>query len=742
MKKGKKIVIGVAAVAVVAGGVYAVAGGSRGEAQLPQVSVTKAETGDVEEIVDATGTVVSDEQKTFYSPVNAQIKKVSFAEGDSVSKGTKLVEFELKDLERDNQKAELNVKSGEYDYKNSINKSDEAQQKQNNAKSKVSSLEQQVKDKQNYLASLKSQLASVQAQVAADAQAQAQAEAQAKADAQAAQEAEIQRAYAEALTTYQNETLPQYQKELGELNAAYIKAQGEYNQADNNYQMAFAQWQADQSDENAQALDEAENTRSQAEINCQEAKEAYEDKKAAQPKMPEYSDYSSAGGEDFVTDGTQDDGQDLTDQGSASAASTGASVDTSGIENAIDQASSDLADLQSDLATQKSIAEADSTSLTKEEKEKLRVSNNLTELDAKSAKELVAEGKKGITADFNGVISKSAVQQGAAVTQGMELFTLQNTDKVSVDINVSKYDYAKVKEGQTADITIGDKKYTGKVTKISHIAITNEKGSTLIAATVSIDKPDKDIFLGVDAKVKIYAEKAEDVVTLPAGVVNIGKDGSFCYVLKDGVITKQDITTGISSEDFVEITDGIRAGDEVIEDLGSLEEGMQAEAASMLITLKETYSALKRIGVEDKKKMVILGDGPVALAFLSCAKLMGIQEIYVLGNHRDKLETAEKLGAAGTFLNKDEEEKKKASDLAQLGYEQVVFYVADRDQAVLKDICEAYGKPCEGKCDADILLGGFRMECEEKGIVVDETFDTGIDEQKDWFYTNSGLFIK
>ena len=83
-------------------------------------------------------------------------------------------------------------------------------------------------------------------------------------------------------------------------------------------------------------------------------------------------------------------------------------------------------------------------------------------------------------------------------------------------------------------------------------------------------------------------------------------------------------------------------------------EGMQAEAASMLITLKETYSALKRIGVEDKKKMVILGDGPVALAFLSCAKLMGIQEIYVLGNHRDKLETAEKLGAAGTFLNKDE----------------------------------------------------------------------------------------
>lgn len=585
MKKGKKIAIGIVAAVVVAGGVYSVTGGSRGAAQLPQVSVTKAATGDVEEIVDATGTVVSDEQKTFYSPVNAQVKKVSFADGDSVSKGTKLVEFELKDLERDNQKAELNVKSGEYDYKNSINKSNQADQKQKDAKSKVATLEQQVKDKQNYLASLKSQLSAVQSQAAADAQAAAQAqaaaEAQAKADAQAQAEAETQRAYAEALNTYQTKTLPAYQKELGELNTAYIKAQGVYNQTDTAYQMAFAQWQADPSDENAQALDDAEGARSQAEINSQQAKEAYEDKKANQPKMPEYADYSNSQNSsqsDLFTDGTEGSGQDAADQGSGSAETVSTSGDTSGIENAIEQASSDLADLQSDLATQKSIAEADSTSLTKEEKEKMRVTNNLTELDAKSAKELVEEGKKGIEADFNGVISKAAVQQGATVTQGMELFTLQSTDKVSVDINVSKYDYAKVKEGQTADITIGDKKYIGKVIKISHLATTNEKGSTLISATVSIDQPDEDIFLGVDAKVKIYAEKAEDVVTLPAGVVNIGKAGSFCYVLKDGVITKQDITTGISSEDVVEVTDGIKAGDEVIEDLGSLEEGMAAEA--------------------------------------------------------------------------------------------------------------------------------------------------------------------
>ena len=75
-------------------------------------------------------------------------------------------------------------------------------------------------------------------------------------------------------------------------------------------------------------------------------------------------------------------------------------------------------------------------------------------------------------------------------------------------------------------------------------------------------------------------------------------------------------------------------------------------------------------------------------------------------------------------------------------FDQVVFYVARRDERLLPIIKEAYGKDCRGEVDDDIMLGGLRMECLAKGIVMDETFDTGMDEQKEWFYTNSGLFIK
>lgn len=596
-KSKKKIIIGAAAVLVVAGGVTVAGQRNSKETQIPQVPVVTAGMGDVEEIVDATGTVGSEEEKTYYSPVNAELKTVSFSQGDVIKKGTKLIEFNTEDLEKDNQKAELNLKSTKYDTKDTRNKSDKAEKKQKDAKKNVQELEKKIKDKKAYVASLKSQIsaataaaqreaaAQASAQAAAQAQAQQQ-EAQAKAQAEAKKQQEIQRKYQAALNTYKTETLPQYQQKLSELNSQYNQAQSTYNQADTAYQMAFATWQADPSDENIQALNAAETSRTQAQIAMQQAKQAYEDYKQQTPQMPDLSDFTqnSSGSLEEFTDGTEDDtSEDDTASGDyaySGSDSSAVTADTSALESALESASDELAELQSDLASEKAIAEADSTSLTKEEKEKLKVTDNLSELDAKSAKELVEEGKKGITAEFNGIVSKADIKQGAAVTQGMELFTIQNTDKASVDVTLSKYDYDTVKEGQSAEITLGDNTYQGTVTKMSHIAVQNEKGTPVISATVSINDPDDDIFLGVDAKVKIHAASAKNVVTLPVEVVNIGKDGSFCYVIEDGLVTKRDITTGISSEDYVEVIDGIKEGEEVISDLGDYTEGMEVQAVS------------------------------------------------------------------------------------------------------------------------------------------------------------------
>lgn len=571
-KPKKKLIIGIGAAAVVIGGGIAVFGNAGKQADvIPQVEVVQAVNGDVQQTVEANGTVVSEEEKTYFSPANARVELVSFDEGQTVRAGTKLVEFNLKDLEREQKKAELNVKSGKLNMENTLNKSDKAVQKQKEAQGNAASLKQQVENQKNYVASLKAQLS----QAAADASRQAAAEAQRKAEearrAQEEQQAAIQRQYEEAVRIYENDTLPAYQSKLNELSAAADQALIDYNMAENTYQMAFTEWSADQSTENTEYLSQAEADRSEAQVLWQNAQAAYEDYKTQTPAAPLLSDFTGAS--DLVTDGTEEDFGDSP----ASDSTSSAAPDTSGIEAALEQASSDLAELQSELASQEAIAEADPNAVTKEEKEQMEITTNLSELDQMTAQELVESAKKGIKADFNGVITKKAVVEGSTVTQGMELFTLQNTDRVDVDVNISKYDYDKVAEDQKAAITLAGKTYEGTVTSVSHIATQNEKGASLISARVRIDHPDENVFLGVDAKVTIQADSANDVLILPAEVVNIGKEGSFCYVLENGVITRRNIETGISSDEYMEVVSGLKEGDTVIRDLGGLQEGMAAE---------------------------------------------------------------------------------------------------------------------------------------------------------------------
>lgn len=575
-KSKKKLVIGVGvlAVAAVAGAnIY----GSRNAAEnvIPQVEVVKAVRDNVQQTVETSGIVVSEEQKTYFSPVNAKVDVADVKEGEMVKAGTKLVEFDQKDLEREEKKAELNVKSGKLDMQNTLNKSAEAVQKQQNAQGNAATLKQQVAAQEDYIANIKARIsqANTNAQAAA-AQAAAQKEADAIA-AQAAQAEAAQKAYAAAQKKYQNETLPAYQTQLNMLADEMNQAQTAYNQSETDYQMAFQTWGSEQSDENAAALDVAESARNDAQIAYQNAKSAYEDYKTQKPTAPTMNDVNSGS----TSEGSAADSifSDSSESVTNNSSDTTVTADTSALEAELEKASNTLAELQSRLSSQQAVAESDPSAVTAEEKEKMEITNNLSELDQMSAQELVEAAKKGIKADFNGVITKVSVVEGATTALGTELFTLQNTDKVDVNVNVSKYDYDKVKEGQSAEITLAGKTYEGEVTNISHIATQNEKGASLISADVRIKNPDEDIFFGVDAKVTIHAEEADDVVVLPAEVVNIGKTGSFCYVIENGVITKKDITTGISSDEYVEVLDGIQEGDEVIRDLGSLEEGMQAE---------------------------------------------------------------------------------------------------------------------------------------------------------------------
>ena len=253
-------------------------------------------------------------------------------------------------------------------------------------------------------------------------------------------------------------------------------------------------------------------------------------------------------------------------------------------QNRIDQATNELAqreeelaDFQSDLAEQKGIKSATEDSmLTANGKKQIEATKELAALKAEKVKTAVAQVAEGLKADFGGIVTDVKAVEGSVIEEGGELLTIESNEDVCVEISLSKSDLEKVHEGQKAVITVVGKEYEGTVTRVSKSATKNEKGASVVAGEVHIDNPDEDIFLGVEAKVKIQGTVVENAVAVPIEAVNVGRDGSFVYIVENGVMAVRNVETGISSMELVEIKSGL-TGDEqiVLNNSMGLQEGAQ-----------------------------------------------------------------------------------------------------------------------------------------------------------------------
>ena len=132
-------------------------------------------------------------------------------------------------------------------------------------------------------------------------------------------------------------------------------------------------------------------------------------------------------------------------------------------------------------------------------------------------------------------------------------------------------------------IDISGKEYEGTVTKINKMATPNSSGVPMVAARVHIDNPDSNVYLGIEARLKITTAQRQDALLVPVEAVNIDNDGNFCYIIENGALVKKYITTGISSSDYIEVTDGLSEKEEVVTSAVmdmDLEEGMEVTPMS------------------------------------------------------------------------------------------------------------------------------------------------------------------
>lgn len=234
-------------------------------------------------------------------------------------------------------------------------------------------------------------------------------------------------------------------------------------------------------------------------------------------------------------------------------------------EDLLKQAKKDLADYETKLSEAKSQkASAEAAIVNGSKVTGYQLNNEKSQLLSEDAGKKYEQALNGIVADFDGVVSQLSVDEGATVQEGTQLMVLESFENVCVEFQASKFDLETLAIGQTAEIEISGKSYTGKVSKINHIAEQNNSGVPMVGARVHIDNPDENIYLGIEAKIKILTAKEDNVLLVPVEAVNIDNEGNFCYIIENGILSKKYVEVGISSEQYIQITGGLEDGSEIV----------------------------------------------------------------------------------------------------------------------------------------------------------------------------------
>ena len=160
---------------------------------------------------------------------------------------------------------------------------------------------------------------------------------------------------------------------------------------------------------------------------------------------------------------------------------------------------------------------------------------------------------------------------------------MADTSTKQILAKVDETDIGKIKLGQDATFTVdafNDQTFTAHVSKIAKTDTgntwdTNGSSSTSSSSnssasviyyyvTLDVDDPDDVLKLGMTARVDITTSQKDDALVVPIAALKTNDSGS--YVIRvdaNGQTEQVPVTTGIYSDEYVEILSGLTQGDKV-----------------------------------------------------------------------------------------------------------------------------------------------------------------------------------
>ena len=171
-----------------------------------------------------------------------------------------------------------------------------------------------------------------------------------------------------------------------------------------------------------------------------------------------------------------------------------------------------------------------------------------------------------ITAPISGYVAVCNVSEGQMTAAGSVAFDIRNTSMVDAEINVTESVIPLIEVGTKALISVASaniENLEGAVTLVNPV---KNDMTGLYTVKVSIDNADSAIKAGMLADITLTTASLDGIIKIPSkALINQGED-YYVYVADGNVGKKVKVTTGVSDDEYTEITKGLSKGDKVIVD--------------------------------------------------------------------------------------------------------------------------------------------------------------------------------
>jgi HlyD family secretion protein/macrolide-specific efflux system membrane fusion protein len=192
-----------------------------------------------------------------------------------------------------------------------------------------------------------------------------------------------------------------------------------------------------------------------------------------------------------------------------------------------------------------------------------------------------------ITAPMDGTVVGEPKTAGTMAVQGNNsptvIMRIADLSKKQIKAKVDETDIGNIMIGQSATFTVDSytgKTFTATVSKISQTDVSNSwdtqsSSSTSSSSsssssvvyyyvTLDVDDPEGVLLPAMTARVDINTADKPGTLAVPITALKTNADGSYVVLVKpDGTQENRTVTTGIYSDEYVEILDGLDDGDEV-----------------------------------------------------------------------------------------------------------------------------------------------------------------------------------